>query len=130
MLSFWVWSLGANANGWGAFSNELLELSSRKGTDKNPSKRWGEPRPVLLQKCVSVLLAPACSKPCLREVGASTEEILIPYRSPSRVIRGAGGEGGLPSPPAVAASSGSSKERVASAAVGNFPSYLWFYKAP
>lgn len=76
MLSFRVWSLGANADGWGAFSNELLELSSCEGTDKNPSKRWGEPRPVLLQKRVSVLLAPALSQPCAREVGASTEEIL------------------------------------------------------
>lgn len=130
MLCFWVWSPGANADGWGAFSNELLELSSCEGADKNPSKRWGEPRPVLLQKRVSVVLAPARSQPCAREVGAGAEEILIPYRSPSRVIRGAGGEGGLDSLPSAAASSGSPKELVASATVGNFPSYLRFYKAP
>lgn len=87
MLFFRVWILGASANGWGAFSNELLELSSCERTDKNSSRRWEEPRPVPFQKCLCYWQL------CAREVGARTEEIPIPSRLPSRVLRGARGAG-------------------------------------
>lgn len=122
MLFFWVWFLGANANGWGAFSNELLELSSRERTDKNPSRRWEEPRPVLFQKCL------CCWQLCMREVGARTEEISILSSLPSGVLRGARRVGGLPGLPSLGASLGNWKELMSS--VENFPTYPRFYQVP